>query len=409
MRREGAEGLLDALLVANVCKYLRENVDLRALVGGKVQSRLRHQREQADGLECHGLASGVGPRDHQRRKLFPQPHIDGHHAPAGLGSGLTQQWVAGAAQPQHTVCAHPGECAPHRLSQKRLGHGKIHLTQVLVSEADLPGLGGHLRDQLAEQPDDFLAFGDAQLADRIAEGHNRQRLHEGRSTAAGLIVEHARKLSFELLPNRDHVTVTAGGDERVLQHAGVGTADEVVEFLPDAGVRRALLAADPRQIRTRGIRNASVVGHRAPDSAFQCFECPHPARDVRQQRCALPVGKHKAFTLADHCQRIAHRQQLGRLERSADLRPAQPIADVGGAAERHVAFCTQRPCFGRLLQRTADGLHIRRRLQPSGALATRGGQRVRGHPLAYLGKLQQTQCTIIHARSPRRASRPARA
>ena len=48
VRRKGAQALLDALLVADVGKYFRENGKLGAVERRNVQACLSHQREKPD-------------------------------------------------------------------------------------------------------------------------------------------------------------------------------------------------------------------------------------------------------------------------------------------------------------------------------------------------------------------------
>src|SRR5206468_1968664 len=68
VRGEGAEALLDALFVADVREYVLEDDGPGAVVYGKVEARLRHEGEQADGLEGNRLASGVRAGDDQHAK-----------------------------------------------------------------------------------------------------------------------------------------------------------------------------------------------------------------------------------------------------------------------------------------------------------------------------------------------------
>ena len=68
VRRKGAEVFLDGLVVADIGQHLLEEREL-GFGGGHRQRRLRHQAEQPDGLQRHGLAAGVGAADQQRAAL----------------------------------------------------------------------------------------------------------------------------------------------------------------------------------------------------------------------------------------------------------------------------------------------------------------------------------------------------
>src|ERR1022692_4208218 len=62
MRREGREVLLDGLVVADVGEDRVENWQL-GTVGGDRDAALRHQRQQANGLQPYRLAAGVRAGD----------------------------------------------------------------------------------------------------------------------------------------------------------------------------------------------------------------------------------------------------------------------------------------------------------------------------------------------------------
>ena len=57
----------DRLLVADVGVEAAEDRQQAALGRGDVQTALRHQGQEARGLEGHGLAAGVGAADHEHR------------------------------------------------------------------------------------------------------------------------------------------------------------------------------------------------------------------------------------------------------------------------------------------------------------------------------------------------------
>ena len=57
---EGAETLLDTLLVADVGKDLAVDGDAGIRRGRDVHAALDHECQEADGFEGHGFAAGVG-------------------------------------------------------------------------------------------------------------------------------------------------------------------------------------------------------------------------------------------------------------------------------------------------------------------------------------------------------------
>src|SRR5437762_2771251 len=79
VRREGAEALLDALLVADVREDVLEDDGPRAVVYGEVEARLGHEGEQANGLEGDSFPARVRPGDDQHAEAVAQFDRDGHH------------------------------------------------------------------------------------------------------------------------------------------------------------------------------------------------------------------------------------------------------------------------------------------------------------------------------------------
>ena len=68
MGTECGKGLLDALLIANVCVYAVEPGEA-GILGGHMKTGVGHQRQQAHGLQGHCLAPGVGA-SHQHHQVF---------------------------------------------------------------------------------------------------------------------------------------------------------------------------------------------------------------------------------------------------------------------------------------------------------------------------------------------------
>ena len=76
-----------------------EGAELAAFGHRNGDAALRHEGEQAQGLQGHGLAAGVGPGDDQQAVLRGERQVDGHHfrRPGVLPVALNQQGVAGLA------------------------------------------------------------------------------------------------------------------------------------------------------------------------------------------------------------------------------------------------------------------------------------------------------------------------
>jgi len=69
----------------------REAAPLR---GRDEETGVRHERAQAEGLECHRLPARVGTRDGEAAPLGRHAQIDRHHRPAGFEA----QRVAGRGE-----------------------------------------------------------------------------------------------------------------------------------------------------------------------------------------------------------------------------------------------------------------------------------------------------------------------
>jgi hypothetical protein len=80
MRTEGRQVLGDRLLVADVDLHRREERHLGADVRRDRQAADRHARQQADGLQDHGLAAGVRTGDHQQVVRISERHVQRHDA-----------------------------------------------------------------------------------------------------------------------------------------------------------------------------------------------------------------------------------------------------------------------------------------------------------------------------------------
>ena len=86
---EGAERLLDGLLVADVGVDRLEEAEFRAAFGGDVQAALRHQHDQADGFQRDGFAARVRSGDDDRARIFGQVKIYGDNG-GGIEKGMTR-------------------------------------------------------------------------------------------------------------------------------------------------------------------------------------------------------------------------------------------------------------------------------------------------------------------------------
>ena len=81
-------------LVAHVGQHPAEHLYPAVVGDGDMQAALGHEGEQADGLDGHRLAAGIGAGDYQGVEVLPQHQVVGHR-PVRV-----QQGVAGLPQVQ---------------------------------------------------------------------------------------------------------------------------------------------------------------------------------------------------------------------------------------------------------------------------------------------------------------------
>ena len=98
--RKGAEALGQVLGVADVGEDRPKGAELAAFVHGDGDAALGHEGQEAQGLQGHGLAAGVGPGDDEKAVLGGERQVNRDHVRGGasLAPLLHQQGVAGLAE-----------------------------------------------------------------------------------------------------------------------------------------------------------------------------------------------------------------------------------------------------------------------------------------------------------------------
>ena len=77
MGGEGGQALLYALFIADIRENFVEEGDLAVVAGGNMETGHAHELEQADGLQCDGLAARIGTCDDDQVVVLAQFKIDG--------------------------------------------------------------------------------------------------------------------------------------------------------------------------------------------------------------------------------------------------------------------------------------------------------------------------------------------
>ncbi len=76
MGGEGTEALLNALLIANVCKYFRKNRKLAAVQCRNMKAGLSHEGKKSDGFQADGFTTGIRAGDDQKIKILSEMDVN---------------------------------------------------------------------------------------------------------------------------------------------------------------------------------------------------------------------------------------------------------------------------------------------------------------------------------------------
>ena len=177
MRGEGAQALLDALLVADVGEDVLIDRQLGAILGGNVHARLRHQAEQPHRLERDRLAASVRTGNDDHPRLAVEPEVERNDL-AG------QQRVARLAQSQRPVVGDPWNACAGQAGIARLGQMQVNLRKQLDGQRQIRRVGGDQLGKLAQDALDLMALLGLQLTDAVVHLDDDQRLDEERRPRA---------------------------------------------------------------------------------------------------------------------------------------------------------------------------------------------------------------------------------
>ena len=237
VRAEGGQGLLDALLVADVGVDTVQQGEF-GLFGGYVQPGMGHQRQQADRFEGYRLAPGVGAGD-DHYPVFPaQLQVYRHHPLGEQGmprSGQAEAARRGAVRMGvravrsyirrvHIVGVRigwvdddgSGGAAVNGVTA--LGHCQVQTGQQVQGQLQVVARLSHLGGQGAQDPFLLPLLGQAGFAPVVARFNRRQRLDKHGRPAVGNVMDDAGSLGLELGLNQQDQAAVALGNNRLLHH-----------------------------------------------------------------------------------------------------------------------------------------------------------------------------------------------
>ena len=211
---------------------------------GDLQARLRHQRQQAHGLERDGFAARVGAGDDERLEFFAQPQVVGYD-----GCRIDQRM----ARAQQTDAAFPvqlGRNRVHFAPQARLGEDGVQLGEQGDVVGDQRRVRRYAAGKLRQNALDFALLFGHPLLEVVANFHHGHGLDKQRGAAAGLIVHQSGHKLPAFRAHGNDIAPVAHGDDGILQiFLQAGIADISVEPLAHFVVERADVAANVVQFR----------------------------------------------------------------------------------------------------------------------------------------------------------------
>ena len=210
VRRERGQALLNALLVAHVRQYPREHLHRALIPRRDMQTALRHKTQQPQRFQRHGLAAGVGARDHQRVIRPAQRHRHRHRL------RRVEERVPRPLQVDAAPLPHQRTPRVHGVAQLRPGKDGVQLHQQVVVIEDVLPLGGALPGQDPQHPVDLLVLLGLQLLQLVVGLHHAHRLHKQRGTGGGYVVDKSRQTALALRLHGHHEPPVPLGDEGFL-------------------------------------------------------------------------------------------------------------------------------------------------------------------------------------------------
>ena len=295
---------------------------------------MRHQRQEAGGLEGDRFAACVRAGDQQDVELAAQVEADRHH-------GAGQQRMASLDQLEHGLAGRARQADKLRrssallLGQASRGTCKVDLRQALDAAEERLGLFAHLLAQRAQDALDFVLLVQDQRAPAIGHLDHGDRLDEQRGAAGRLIVDDAGHLPARLGADRNNVATVPLGDHRVLDHvAERWRGHDLAQARDQAIVGAAQLGPNATQGGAGGIQDLAAFGDGVLDVFYQARVVAQVGLGELEQRRGLVDQRAQATppgARGAHCRRDV--EQLFGAEGAADLGALGQWTDVVDSAE----------------------------------------------------------------------------
>ena len=241
MGGEGGQGLGNGLLIPDVREHPAEDPHRAVRLGRDVQPTLGHQCNEAQGLEGHRLAAGVGTGDDQGVEPVSQLQVVGHRLL------FIQQGVPRSPQPQ-VPFRQAGLAGLHLQGELSPGEDGVQQDQQGIVLPDILLMGGALGGQLRQDAFNLLFLPGRQLTQLVIGLHHPHGLNEEGGAAGGHVVDQAGDGVLVLRLHRYHVPVGADGNDGLLEVFGLVGGDQPLEDVPHPGLGGAHVPPDGGQL-----------------------------------------------------------------------------------------------------------------------------------------------------------------
>ena len=212
-----------------------------------------------------------------------------------------------------------------RLGQDEIeaGERRRHRVEVAARFFDAPR-------KLVKDPLHLEPLGELGLAERVVRFQDLERLDEDRLPARRLVVDDPLDRGAVLGLDRHDVAPTALRDDRVLQHPEqVRRPHESIEALLEPSLRRAQVGPQRAEPGARPIEDLAGRADRVLDRGRDIGGWSRETRAGRERGIRMDIGE-QALGGPD---RLRNGDELDWIERAAEPRAAQRVADVSRAAQ----------------------------------------------------------------------------
>ena len=287
MARERRQRSLDRLLVADVGEDRLDEGDARAGSACDLQSRANHQAGEPDGLEQHGLAAGVRPRDDDAKRGMLEHDVvgddHGRRRFAGRAAEQQQHRMREAAQFERNVEANLRRRRV-QVAAEPCPRGR-EIDGAMLGERDLQ-LGGMTTDggrQLAKDPLALLLDVESHGSQVVVELDQLGRLDEQGVSRSGSTMEDPGHARATIGSHGKHVAIVADGDVVVGQRPGhVRITAQGIEPGLDVSGERSLPAMQVLEFPARVVPEAPMLIDGTVNRTHEIRQARDPARTLGQ-------------------------------------------------------------------------------------------------------------------------------